>query len=163
MIDIPCHNMLMARDEIRKKVRSIRDIYSHPETLLNDGFIVASVSMKLNGLHDEILSNEINMYPEDAERLKKSMNKYLSKDSAFSKDIIRCLSREGSHLSGNMEDCMLDEMLDLFEDEADEILLKGVCKCMNNPPKTSFVGKYSDEANKRMKNLFFGTPESEEI
>ncbi len=72
-----------------------------------------------------------------------------------------CLSREGSHQ--NLEDCMLEEMLELFEDEADEILLDGVCKCKNNPPDSSFVGKYSKEANKRMMNKLFDSPRHEEL
>jgi len=161
MIDIPCHNMLMARDKIRKQTDSIRDIYSHPETLIDDSFIVANVSIKLNALRDEILSNELCLYQEDAEKIKKSYDRHLSKDSAFSHDIINCVHRHGPNL--NIEDCMLDEMLDLFQDEADEILLKGVCRCMHDPPKTSFVGKYSEEANKRMENKFFNYPEHEKI
>ena len=162
MFDIPCYNILNARDRIIKSIADVREVYTqHPDDVkAKYDFLYADLSMKLADLEDEIFSNELQMYPGDVKKVKEHFER-ISRNSNF-------LKKNALSLECEPDDCALDEYLDIFEDELDNILIKGVCRCLRNPPKgnTSFVGTYSEEGSKRLDNSLstslFG-PEGEKL
>ena len=71
MLEIPCHNMVVAWDGIRKATKDLRNVL-RDEVRDDECWLTDLISININNLRDKILSEEVSFFPDDVEKLFKN-------------------------------------------------------------------------------------------